>query len=176
MSRLAFTVNGIPGAQGSKRHLGNGVLLESSKKVKPWRSDVKAAAEAALIASDTWDHCNPSAVDVTVTFLFQRPKSHYRTGARADQLRDDAPYYVTSRAAGDLDKLLRSSLDALTAAGVIADDSLVVTIIANKRYTRRNERPGALFDLITVRNLDRLEVSERREHGMPPVYRGQAVS
>ena len=37
MNDVSFNVIGIPGAQGSKRHVGNGVMVESSKKVKPWR-------------------------------------------------------------------------------------------------------------------------------------------
>jgi len=151
VSRLAFTVNGIPGAQGSKRSLGNGVMIESSKKVKPWRSDVKAAAEAAHLSSDEWDRAT-GAVGVQVTFRFARPKSHYRTGRNAHLLRDDAPIYVTSRAAGDGDKLQRSTFDALTAAGVIADDSLIVAIHAFKVYASRDETPGADVLLYTVSN------------------------
>ena len=41
---LTITVHGTPAPQGSKRHVGNGVMVESSKKVKPWRQDVKHAA------------------------------------------------------------------------------------------------------------------------------------
>jgi crossover junction endodeoxyribonuclease RusA len=47
---LTFTVRGTPAPQGSKSfkgiHGGHAVLAESSKKVKPWRMDVKAVAEA----------------------------------------------------------------------------------------------------------------------------------
>ena len=57
---LAFTVRGIPGAQGSKRHVGHGVMIESSKKVKPWRSDVKAAAEDAIRQWETDNSAGPS--------------------------------------------------------------------------------------------------------------------
>ena len=37
-----FTVHGLPAPQGSKRHVGKGVMVESSKYVKPWREAVKA--------------------------------------------------------------------------------------------------------------------------------------
>ena len=47
---LAFPVIGTPAAQGSKRHLGNGVLVEQSKNVTPWRNTVAAAAHQALLA------------------------------------------------------------------------------------------------------------------------------
>ena len=47
MSRIEFFVEGIPASQGSKRHVGRGILIESSKRVKPWRSDVRIAAQEA---------------------------------------------------------------------------------------------------------------------------------
>jgi Holliday junction resolvase RusA-like endonuclease len=168
MSRLTFTVNGTPGAQGSKRHVGHGVMVESSKKVKPWRSDVKAAAEAAHLASDEWDRAT-GPVGVQITFRFARPKSHYRTGRNAHILKDDAPTYVTSGGAGDGDKLQRSTFDALTAAGVIADDSLIVDIRAIKVYADGQEAPGADVDLYTVRN-----VGQPAPY-LPPVYYGTTV-
>lgn len=151
MSRLAFTVNGIPGAQGSKRHVGHGVMVESSKKVKPWRSDVKAAAEAAHLASDEWDRAD-GPIGLHVTFRFARPRSHYRTGRNAHVLRDTAPIYVTSRGAGDVDKLLRATADALTASGVIADDVFIVAVHALKVYASAGESPGADLALYTVRD------------------------
>jgi crossover junction endodeoxyribonuclease RusA len=146
MTLLIFQVRGTPGAQGSKRHVGNGVLVESSTKVKPWRQDVKAAAEAALLATDEWPHRHDGPVHFTCTFMFPRPKSHYRTGKLAGVLRDDAPVYVTSQGKGDLDKLQRSTFDALTAAGVWADDSLAVTSRSSKVY---GDSPGAHLILAT---------------------------
>lgn len=106
-------------------------MVESSKRVRPWRSDVKAAAERA-IGTDWTPIKGP--VSLTATFFFLRPRSHYRTGRFADVLRDDAPVFATSRACGDIDKLLRSTLDALTAAGVIVDDSQVGMVITTKTY------------------------------------------
>jgi Holliday junction resolvase RusA-like endonuclease len=45
---LVITVFGQPAPQGSKRHVGHGVMVESSKKVKPWRQDVVAAARSVI--------------------------------------------------------------------------------------------------------------------------------
>jgi crossover junction endodeoxyribonuclease RusA len=142
---LVFTVNGTPGAQGSKRHVGNGVMVESSKKVKPWRSDVKAAAEHATGAVAHFDPWRPynEPVHVTLEFRFPRPKAHYRTGRNAHLLKDDAPTFVTSRACGDADKLARSTLDALVAAGVLADDSYVARLVVEKTYCGDGELRGA---------------------------------
>lgn len=132
MTSLTFTVIGLPGAQGSKRHVGRGIMVESSKKVAPWRQDVAAAAAKAAQAVG-WEPLS-GPVRVAVGFTFTRPKSHYRTGRHAHLLRDDAPALVTSRAAGDIDKLLRSTFDALTIAGIWTDDSLVADLRAIKTY------------------------------------------
>lgn len=140
MTTLTFTVIGLPGAQGSKRHVGRGIMVESSKKVAPWRQDVVAAAVKA--SADVDAECFRRPVIVDAHFHLTRPKGHYRTGANAHLLRDDAPRYVTSRAVGDLDKLLRSTFDALTTAGIWADDSLVVMVTASKTY---GETAGALI-------------------------------
>jgi hypothetical protein len=45
MKQVCFTVYELPAPQGSKRHVGNGRMIESSTKVKPWRQAVIAAAK-----------------------------------------------------------------------------------------------------------------------------------
>ena len=131
MRVLSFAVRGVPGAQGSKRHVGRGIMRESSKKVAPWRSDVRDAALAAM--PDDWQPLT-GPVTVDVTFYFPRPRSHYGTGRNGDTLKPSAPTHPTSRAHGDIDKLVRSTLDALVRAGVMHDDSLVADLIACKRW------------------------------------------
>jgi len=148
MQPLIFRVTGIPGAQGSKKHVGRGIMVESSKKVKPWRSDVKGSAERAVDAfkaADLWGGPIDAAVEVTVVFRFLRPKGHYGTGRNAHVLKPSAPRWPTSKALGDADKLARSSLDALTEAGVFVDDSLVVDLRSVKRYCEPGEESGAAF-------------------------------
>lgn len=132
MKRLEFSVTGVPGAQGSKRHVGRGVMVESSKKVKPWR---RAVVLAGLKAIEDWEReygCTWEPFDGPVTvgarFMFARPKHHYGTGRNADVLRPNAPHLVISRAAGDIDKLLRSTFDALTTAKVWNDDGLAAQL------------------------------------------------
>lgn len=124
-ARLSFEVRGIPGAQGSKTVYGKGRFVESSAKVKPWRQDVKAAAEAALIASNEWETGYRGPVAVRIVFTFPRPASHYGTGRNAGVVKESAPWYPIGRYLGDLDKLCRSTFDALTAAGVFHDDSQI---------------------------------------------------
>lgn len=126
-SSVAFFVPGVPGPQGSKRHVGGGRLVESSKKVKPWREAVAAEADAEGVRFY-------GAVSVGVHFIFNRPRGHYRTGRNAHLLRDDAPTFPVSRAHGDLDKLVRSTLDGLVAGGLLSEDDYVVNLNASKSY------------------------------------------
>ena len=145
---VEFRVNGLPAPQGSKRHLGNGIMVESSKKVRPWRTDVQLAAERAY-SGDVIS----VPVHINVDFFFARPKSHYRTGKYSDLLKADAPLYASTHRLGDLDKLLRSTIDALsfvTGGCVIRDDCLVVSLSSTKRYTNAGTPPGAAIKVLKL--------------------------
>lgn len=145
---LQIHVVGIPAPQGSKRHVGNGVMVESSsKRLKPWRQDVKQAALDALeLAQLAGAWPGPlTDCDIDVTFLMPRPRSHYRTGRYAHLLRPDAPTRHTSRPDGD--KLMRSTLDALKVAGVYQDDANVVIHTGRKYYSSGHS--GAVIHVYT---------------------------
>lgn len=120
-----FFVRGLPAPQGSKRAYvrgGRAMLVESSSKVKPWRADVRAAAESHI----TGLHLGP--VVVTLLFVFDRPLGQF--GKRG--LLPSAPPHKTT--APDVDKLARSTLDALTGIA-FRDDSQVVGLAAYKQWT-----------------------------------------
>lgn len=114
-------VPGHPASQGSKRHVGNGVMVESSKRVKPWRQDVR---EAALAVGTKLT----GPVSVGLRFIMPRPKN-----ARPGQAADKRP---------DLDKLTRAVLDALTSAGTFEDDARVVDLHVTKRLAEPGEIVG----------------------------------
>lgn len=147
--RLSFIVYGTPAPQGSKRHVGNGVMIESNQKsLDTWREDVKLAALRALDVSPGWARDYPQ-VAAHVVFTLSRPRSHYLTRISGDVLREDAPRLHGTRP--DLDKLLRSTGDALTAAGVYADDNRIAQVFAVKTYANSPSdgesfprHPGAL--------------------------------
>ena len=140
---FTFTVLGKPAPQGSKRHVGRGILLESSKRCKPWRQDVKYAALEAL--PDGWYAMMDKPILVSVTFIFARPKGHFRTNG---ELKPKAPSHCTARV-GDTDKLCRSILDALSNS-VFSDDSQVIALNAQKRYATRNEQPSAIITIAAI--------------------------
>lgn len=135
MSRIEFFVAGLPAPQGSKRYMGvsggRGVMVESSKAVKPWRADVREGAERSSgQAFDAGD-----AVAIRLAFVMPRPTS---TPKRRTPPAVKRP---------DLDKLIRAVLDALSSAGVWVDDSQVVDIAASKRVAELNETPGCRIAL-----------------------------
>lgn len=137
MSSIAFEAIGRPAPQGSKRHVGRGILIESSKRLAPWRNTVVASALAARRPADAWPLVGP--VEVTIGIYLHRPASHYRTGRHADQLRDDAPLCPATRSSGDVDKLARAILDALTDAAVIRDDAQVAELFVGKFWIKDSE-------------------------------------
>lgn len=134
---LTFFAEGISRPQGSKRSLGNGRMIEASPHIKTWRQDVRSAAQSHRPAM--WDTVSP--MSVSISFCFVRPKSHYNSKGL---LTTKAPTLATSRSIGDIDKLIRGLLDALTTV-LFDDDSQVVEVSAIKRYCTATERPGAII-------------------------------
>jgi len=131
---IELTVLGLdPAPQGSKRHVGGGRLIESSKRVKPWRLAV--AHEARLAGEQVTGPCA-----VELDFRFTRPKGHHKANG---QLRASAPQFCVVRR-NDLDKCCRSTLDGLVDGGLLVDDCLVVELFARKRYCGIGEQPGAV--------------------------------
>jgi len=146
---IAITVYGTPGPQGSKRYVGSknggrGIMIESSKKVKPWREAVRGEAVLARQAlGETALERAPldEPLFLRMVFTVARPRGHYRTGKNAHLLRDGAP----ARPSGtpDLSKLARSTEDALTEAGIWRDDARVVEYLRLAKVYA-NEDPDAL--------------------------------
>jgi len=140
---IKIRVYGLPAPQGSKKHIGRGILIESSKKVKPWRKEVLVAT---LDSRDFSGQVINKACQVSLEFLIPRPRSHYGTGRNRSRLKPSAPKYCTSNRHGDIDKLCRSTIDGIsvTSGGaLIQDDSLIVKLTASKRYCYENELFGA---------------------------------
>lgn len=112
---LRIVVYGTPAPQGSKKFVGmskqgRGIMVESSKKVKPWRQDVGAAAR------DVGAGRAPLDGPLSVRMVFTIPKP-----ASAPKRRK---LYAMRKP--DLSKLARSTEDALVEAGLIADDARIV--------------------------------------------------
>lgn len=117
---LTITVAGTPGPQGSKTFKGmrntaagaRAILVESSKKVKPWRKAVEQEARLAMLAGKRGRFDGP--LIARMVFTLPKPTSAPK---RRETFPDRMP---------DLSKLCRSTEDALTSAGVWADDARVI--------------------------------------------------
>lgn len=147
---LEIIVRGTPAPQGSKRHVGNGVMVESSKHLRPWRDAVRTDAAKAMKESGMPVYGCPLWLDMV--FTTTRPKGHYGTGRNAHLIRAAAP----DRPAGtpDLSKLARSTEDALKDAGVIRDDALIVEYHRLAKVFAREDRdaldsPGVVIRIYT---------------------------
>ena len=142
-SSLTFTVLGKPAPQGSKRHVGRGVMVESSKRCKPWRQDVRHTA--LDLRPDDWYANMDAAITLSVVFIFARPKSHFRANG---QLKPSAPAHCTGRI-GDVSKLVRAVEDAMT--GILYnDDAQIISLIAHRRFANDREQPCAIITVSAV--------------------------
>lgn len=129
---VAFVVDGAPAPQGSKTARttkdGGAFVHETGKAtLEPWRAAVAARAREAMAGRAPF----AGPVELDVAFVFGRPRSQYRTGKHAGELKPSAPIYCDKRP--DLDKLLRAIGDAITGI-VVVDDATIVELRARKAY------------------------------------------
>ncbi|BCP41382.1 hypothetical protein MINTMi27_14750 [Mycobacterium intracellulare] len=135
---ISFFVPGKPAPQGSKRHVGRGILIESSKEVGPWRERVALVAHGTMAAER--DICGqgliekPQQVELNLWFVLPRPASAPKTKTPPATKRPD------------IDKLARAVLDALTDV-VFQDDSQVTSMALTKRLADPGEQPGVTVQI-----------------------------
>ena len=127
---FSFTVFGVdPAPQGSKKYVGTRrtasganipLIIESSPKLPAWRKAVADAVKQAMIESGDLSKFE-GAVKLEAVFYLTRKKTVTR----------DYPIVPP-----DLDKVLRSLMDGITAKGegVWGDDAQVVRIEVSKKY------------------------------------------
>ena len=148
MSRVTFDVYGSAQPQGSKTKMPNGAMLEGGTAElranrRNWRSAVAAAAADALadqLAGRQMD--GPLSLDV----VFRAPMP----ASRSKAIRVAGRWWKPT--APDLDKLVRSVGDSLTASGLIKDDARIVALRAMKW-----EVDGWTGATITVREISNSE-------------------
>lgn len=145
---ITIVVEGtVPGPQGSKKarpiykgrgadrtFTGRAVVEESSKKVKPWREAVEvAAADAAARAAAAAGLAEWAKLDgpLVAEFCFSLPRG------KTVKRRHHTTY-------PDLSKLIRSTEDALTKAGIYTDDARIVGYHNPRKVYVRAADPDAL--------------------------------
>lgn len=137
---IRLTAFGVPAPKGSTRSFvpkgwTRAITTGANPKTKPWQEAVKQAALDAR--GDALPIEEPVAL--FVRFYLPRPKS--------------TPKRITQQAKKpDLDKLLRSTKDALKDAGLYRDDALVVVAVASKHFA------AGVDDPLGARGIPRAEI------------------
>lgn len=136
MSHFSFFVAGVPKPQPRAKaaRIGGFVRLYTpyTKDAKAWRSAVIAEALQRFHRGQVLT--GPLRLDLE--FRLPRPKAHYLKAG----LRHDAPTHHTGRP--DTDNLTKMVMDALSEAGVWADDCQVAQQETSKEYALTPDRVG----------------------------------
>jgi Holliday junction resolvase RusA-like endonuclease len=147
---FSFFVPGIPKAQprprAFARKMGNGKFaarVYEAGTAENWKSCIAIAARRYY--PDRSSLTGPLMLDIE--FAMPRPKSHFRSGKRSNELRDDAPRWHSAKP--DCDNLAKAVMDALTQLGGFwIDDSQACIVRISKRYTSND--PGALIEIVSA--------------------------
>lgn len=111
---LDVFIPGHPATQGSKRHVGNGRMIEMDKKLPAWRQAIKLVC-GIKYKGEPIDR----PVKVTAVFYLPRPKR---------------PRWDVPGTAVDTDKLCRALGDGLEQAGVLKNDARIIHWDAREQY------------------------------------------
>lgn len=137
-----FWVPGKPVQQGSKNVSSKGKVYEAAKGHKEWRRTVSDVAALYVLRNKIQPF---TQARVWATYVFPRPKAHYRANGEIKPQYLDALHIVYP----DRDKLDRCLNDGLTQGGIIVDDSRIYAGTSRKIYVNPDvPTPGCL---VTIR-------------------------
>lgn len=146
----AFYVFGVPVPQGSMKCIGargkvkHQLVSSNEPDLTPWRNRIVAAAQRDYPETGSVaQFAQYEPVSIEITYSLPRPANQYGTGRNAGVVKASAPPYPTATRTGDIDKLERAILDALTMAGVLHDDAQVTDVTHRKRYADPLVTPGS---------------------------------
>ena len=139
---IRFDVLGTPAPKGSNRavlnkHTHRAMMIPGGSntnehKIYAWNIAVREAAREACGRSLNTPYFIHAPLIVTILFRMQRPSGHW--GKKG--LKPSAPQYPTVKP--DIDKLARTTLDALTGI-VFDDDSRIVSLVCTKVFAKPGE-------------------------------------
>ena len=117
------TVSFEPVSLKRHRHRLKGGTYDPSKKDKD---------EFVKAIGDMLEEKMSHPMKCSLQFFCKRPKNHFKTGKKANELKDTAPKYNTNNK--DLDNMVKFVLDALNDK-LYVDDCLIVEIHCMKSYS-----------------------------------------
>lgn len=123
---IQFIVNGLPRPQQRHRSRGRWTYDPSAEEKKEFAFQIKKDAPVKPMTDE---------LDVHISFVYKRPKKHYRVKAGKLLRKQEVPFYKKSRP--DLDNLIKFYLDAMQGI-VYKDDSQIVSLNAQKVYGSEN--------------------------------------
>lgn len=138
LAAVTFTVAGDPIPQGSLKLVRGRKLVADNPRLAAWRNAVVLRAREAWHAHAGRHSPLYGPVRLDLQFAVRQRASAPKTW------RDRTDWcWPTSRGAGDVDKLTRAVLDALTTAQVYRDDSQVVQLVVSQFYASAHGCPLA---------------------------------
>ena len=119
---IKIRVYGTPAPQGSKKHVGKGRMVESSKLLPAWRKAIKETIEAEYDGEPL-----DQPLSVEADFFIPKPAK---------------PMFDEPATPADLDKLLRALGDGMEAGGLVKNDARITHWNATKNYATDDFPPG----------------------------------
>lgn len=159
---VSFTVYGDPIPLSRHRTVSGGL-----RTYNPSANDQRKFAKACISAGVLPSQPIEGPVEAIMTFYFPRPKSHYRTGKYAGQLKDGQDVWHAKRK--DLDNLVKFVLDSLNSLAYV-DDGQVCSIKAMKLYTNVEDHPRTeiIFKTLTSCTSNELQSKEAETEDQAP--------
>lgn len=136
-----FWAAGVPQAQPRPRATvrGGHARMYNPGNADAWKATVRKAAASAGLAGRKLG----GPIRLCIQFQFQRPAAHFGTGANRERLKTSAPQYHVQRP--DADNLAKAVMDALTDAGIWADDDQVYDLRVTKGWV--STAPGCFVEV-----------------------------
>lgn len=137
MAKIELIVLGNPKAQARHRTYTKG----RGGKPLPFPIQVDPSVKdksnlRAVVQNQAPEKLLDGPLRVDCSWYFPRPKSHYRTGKYANQLKPDAPKWYIPKRKNDRDNLDKLVLDALSGIFYI-DDGQVCFGVLSKQYSEK---------------------------------------
>jgi Holliday junction resolvase RusA-like endonuclease len=130
MTQIEMTVQYEPTSLKRHRHRLKGGTYDPSKKEK----DAFLSMVLNTLDQDTFVKMT-KPIKCTLHFYSKRPKNHYKSGKKSEELKENAPKYNTNNK--DLDNMVKFVLDALNYT-LYEDDRQIIEIHCIKSYSLTN--------------------------------------
>lgn len=138
----------IPGEPVSQPRQRHAVIAGHLRNYTPAKAPVNAYKYAIRCEALNCFTGTPTngPVGLSLTFVFSRPKAHYRTGKHSNEMRSDAPEWHTHKP--DIENCAKAVMDALTGI-VYKDDSQVAWLHITKKYHLDGDQAMTLIEIDT---------------------------